>query len=123
MTRRGYVEIVEHSVWPVSDDETVGPDHFFTLWGQTVVDCGNAFGKSFTIWKESKELMERAGFEDVVEVQYKWPMNGWSRDPKLKEIGRWNQLRLHDGVESFMLRLLTTAKGVSHSSLFQSDDG
>lgn len=33
----------------------------------------------------------------------------WSSDPKLRELGCWNQLRLRDGIEGFMLRLLTTA--------------
>jgi hypothetical protein len=52
----------------------------------------------------------------VTEIRYKWPMNGWSKDKKLKNIGRWNQLRLMDGVEGFMLRLLTQAGGVSIAS-------
>ena len=91
----------------------MGPDHFFHLWGKTVVDMGERFGKSFTIWNESKERMERAGYVDVVEVHYKWPINGWSSDHKLKNIGRWNQLRLHEGVEGYMLRLLTQIGGWS----------
>lgn len=72
----GYVEVVEHSVEPVSDDETVGPDHFYNLWGDTVVQAGNSFGKSFTIWRESADRLRRVGFEHVVEHKYKWPMNG-----------------------------------------------
>lgn len=72
-----YIEIVEHSVEPTSDDGSVGPSHFYTLWGKTVVEAGATFGKSFTIWKESKERLKRAGFIDVVEVEYKWPMNGF----------------------------------------------
>ncbi|KAK2747150.1 hypothetical protein FQN57_002407 [Myotisia sp. PD_48] len=107
----GYIEIVEHSVQPVSDDDTVGPDHFYTRWGQTVVEAGTAFGKSFSIWKESKDRLKKAGFVDVVEYAYKWPMNGWSQDRKLRDLGRWNQVRLHDGVEGYMLRLLTAALG------------
>ncbi|KAF2806714.1 S-adenosyl-L-methionine-dependent methyltransferase [Mytilinidion resinicola] len=109
----GWIEVVEHSVQPVSDDDTVDADHFFTLWGNTVIEMGERFGKSFTIWNEAKERLERAGFVDVVEVRYKWPMNGWSRDERLKRIGLWNQYRLHNGVEGFMLRLLTQAGGWS----------
>jgi hypothetical protein len=63
--------------------------------------------------------MERAGFVDVVETRYKWPMNGWSKDPKLKELGMWNQLRLYDGVEGYMLRLLTNVGGVSSQSILK----
>lgn len=33
----------------------------------------------------------------------------WSSDPKLRDLGRWNQVRLHDGVEGYMLRLLTVS--------------
>ncbi|BCR91145.1 uncharacterized protein ACHE_61031S [Aspergillus chevalieri] len=107
----GYVEVVEHSVEPTSDDGSVGPNHFYRLWGETVVQSGVKFGKTFTIWKESAERLKRAGFVDVVEVDYKWPMNGWSSDPKMHELGRWNQFRLHNGVEGFMLRLLTSTLG------------
>jgi hypothetical protein len=111
----GWLEIVEHSVEPISDDDTVGPDHFFTLWGTTVIECGEKVGKSFRIWKEAKDHMARAGFVDIVEVPYKWPMNDWPADPNLKEVGRWNQLRLHDGIEGFMLRLLTAVLHVCGS--------
>jgi hypothetical protein len=31
--------------------------------------------------------MIAAGFEDVVEIQYKWPLNKWPRDKKYKELG------------------------------------
>jgi SAM-dependent methyltransferase len=108
----GYLEILEHSVVPESDDGTVGPDSFYTIWGQTVIDLGARRGKSFSIWKESKERMERAGFVDLVEEQFIWPMNGWSKDPKLRELGRWNQLRVYDGIEGFMIRILTNDGGV-----------
>ncbi|KAG0648200.1 Velvet complex subunit LAE1 [Hyphodiscus hymeniophilus] len=120
----GYVEIIEHSVSPEADDGTVNDQGFFTRWGKTVVELGEMSGKSFTIYKESKSRMEHAGFVEVVEKSYKWPMNTWPSPnlqpdgndggmnwKKLRELGRWNQLRLYYGVEGFMLRLLTTVKG------------
>lgn len=123
----GYVEVVEHSVWPVSDDDTVNENSFFTLWGKTVIEMGEKFGKSFEIWEQSKERMEKAGFIDVVETRFKWPMNGWPSPEhrthgndgdmtwkELRKVGVWNQLRLYDGVEGFMMRLLTVAGGWSY---------
>ncbi|TID16925.1 S-adenosyl-L-methionine-dependent methyltransferase [Venturia nashicola] len=110
----GWVEIVEHSVEPTCDDGTMPPGHFYEEWGRTVITCGETAGKSFRIWKEAKGYMERAGFVEIHEVRYRWPMNGWSSDPMQKEIGRWNQLRLHDGIEGFMLRLLTRVLGWSY---------
>lgn len=108
----GWIEVVEHGVHPRCDDGTMQDDHFFHTWGKTVEGVKEKWGKGFTIWQEAKERLEKAGFVDVTEVTYKWPMNGWPEDRKLKDIGRWNQLRLHEGVESFMLRLLTQVEGV-----------
>jgi hypothetical protein len=108
----GWVEISEHSVNPFSDDGTCGPDAFFNLWGEKVLEMGERNGQSFAIWSESKERMQRAGFVDIVERRYKWPMSGWSKDKKLKELGMWNQLRIYNGLEDFVLRLFTQVGGV-----------
>ena len=37
----------------------------------------------------TKKVMEEVGFVDVVEVVYKWPINLWPADKKMKEIGMW----------------------------------
>jgi SAM-dependent methyltransferase len=108
----GYMEVIEHSVTPISDDGTVGPESFYALWGNTVTEMGERRGKSFDIWRESRGRMEKAGFVECVESTFRWPMNGWSKDPKLRELGRWNQLRLYDGIEGMMIRMLTNAGGV-----------
>jgi hypothetical protein len=39
-------------------------------------------------------------------------MNGWSSDPKMRELGKWNQLRVTQGIEGFALRMLTAIGGV-----------
>ena len=111
----GWVEIAEHSVVPVSDDGTVTPDCFLSQWSRTILEMGEKSGNSFTIWAESKERLKRAGFVSVVEKRYKWPLSGWSRDKKLQELGMWNQLRVYNGAEDFVLRLLTTHAGVRPS--------
>ena len=35
----------------------------------------------------TKRFMEEAGFVDVVEVIYKWPLNRWPANKQMKEIG------------------------------------
>jgi hypothetical protein len=116
----GFLECVEHSVTPVSDDGTVGPDHVYTRYGTIMNDLAKKRGKEFDIWIRIKELMTRAGFVDVVETRTKWPMNRWSSNLKMKELGRWNQLRITQGIEGFAMRMLTTSGGVCvsvHNSL------
>lgn len=65
---------------PVAD-EPLPPDHFYHEWGRVVVQSGEQFGKTFRIWEESAERLKRAGFVDVVEHAYKWPMNGYPVPP------------------------------------------
>ncbi|KAJ8068411.1 hypothetical protein OCU04_003971 [Sclerotinia nivalis] len=125
----GYVEILEHSVCPVSDDDTVNEKSFFTEWGKTVIGLEQKFGESSTIWNESIARIEAAGSADVVEVRYKWPMNPWpspehrthgndgdKRWEVLKESGRWNQYRVHEGIEGYMIRLLTGVNGWTYEA-------
>ena len=100
----------------MSDDDSLVPeDHFYNTWGRTIHDLSVKWGKSFDTWKESKALLERAGFVDVVEKRFKWPMNGWSNDPTLKQLGELNQIRLTEHLQGFTLRLLTGAGEVSTS--------
>ena len=40
----------------------------------------------------TKKLMEDAGFVDVVEVIYKWPLNRWPANKYMKEIGTFFSL-------------------------------
>lgn len=113
----GYVENIEHSVHPVSDDDTVGPDHIYTQYGEVMHEMGRKRGKDFDVWKYNAERMRQAGFVDVVEKRMKWPMGPWSSDPKLKMLGRWNQLRCQQGIEGFVMRSLTTVGGWSYTEV------
>jgi hypothetical protein len=36
------------------------------------------------------------------------PFNPWPKDPKLKELGRYQQLHMSEGMTSYSMRLLTT---------------
>ena len=64
-------------------------------------------------------LISEAGFVDVVEKRFKWPIGPWSSDAKLKEIGRWNLLNWEEGMEGWCMAPYTRVLGVSlafHSS-------
>jgi len=57
--------------------------------------------------------MQAAGFEDVVEMQYKWPQNRWPKDPKYKELGLWTLANVDEGLEGLSLALFTRGLGWS----------
>ncbi|KAL9055047.1 MAG: hypothetical protein Q9206_003304 [Seirophora lacunosa] len=113
----GWVEALERGVKPVSDDGTVGPDHFWTTWGDTVLSVGETWGKGFNAWEILKEKMEDAGFVDVVQVPMKWPIGPWMEDQHMKELGMWNALRLDTGLEGYVMRLFTMAGGWSYTEV------
>jgi hypothetical protein len=37
--------------------------------------------------KGVKKIMEDAGYVDIAEKEYKWPLNKWPAEKKMKEIG------------------------------------
>ncbi|KAJ9621960.1 hypothetical protein H2203_006841 [Taxawa tesnikishii (nom. ined.)] len=65
------------------------------------------------------DLIRSAGFVDVVERVYKWPIGPWSADPKLKELGRWNLLNWEEGMEGWLLAVYTRVLGKSYAEVVQ----
>jgi len=85
---------------------------------ELAIECGELFGKTMLIQTQMKDLIVAAGFVDVVEYKFKWPLGPWSNDPRLKDIGRWNMHLWDIGLEGWTMALLTRYKGVSNPSLF-----
>lgn len=100
------------SVVPKSDDGTVTDDNIFGQWGKVSLEAGDKFGKDLRIHEQIKGYLENAGFEDVVETVYKWPIGPWSKDPHMKQLGLWNLLHWQEGIEGWSLALLTRVLGV-----------
>lgn len=103
-----YLEQVEMSVNPISDDNSIAPDSIFDQWGKISLSLGDKFGKSLRTVDEAKAGMEAAGFVNVVEQRWKVPIGAWPADKKMKEIGQFNRLHWEQGMEGWCLYLLTT---------------
>ncbi|KAL3490777.1 S-adenosyl-L-methionine-dependent methyltransferase [Aspergillus germanicus] len=106
----GYIEQVEQSVVPKSDDGSTDGT-VFEQWGKVSLQAGDAFGKSLRIVDESRDRMINAGFVDVVERRFKVPIGGWPGDPGLKQLGLYNRLQWVEGIEGWCMYLLTTVLG------------
>lgn len=94
-----------------SDDGTVGPNDVMYEWSQLFIAAGETMGRTFKIARQSRELIQAAGFVDVVEKKYKVPVGRWMEDRRWKEIGTWNLLYLTEGLEGMALYIL---KNVLH---------
>ena len=104
----GYIEQLEMSVVPKSDDGTVTPDSILEQWGKISLELGDKFGKSLRTVDESKAGIEAAGFVNVVEHRWKLPIGGWAADKRFKELGQYNRINWDQGIEGWSLYLLTT---------------
>jgi hypothetical protein len=111
----GWIQDMEMSIMWKSDDGTITDDHLLNEWSRISIEAAKKIGKTFENAQFTKENMIKAGFVDVVEKKYKMPVRGWSSDPKMKELGRWNALYFQQGIEGMCLYLLNRVMGVSIS--------
>lgn len=104
----GYLELQDMGLPARSDDETLKPDSYLAQWCKLCLDAGQNLGRPVFPTTEYKNYLTAAGFEDVVEVQKKWPTNTWPRETKFKEL-----VRLAGGLEGLSLAHFTRGLGWS----------
>lgn len=83
----GWIEAADICVPHRSDDGTLSPDSATYKWGALCIESAQNLGRSINSANLYKEQMIAAGFENVVEVVWKWPTNRWPKDRKMKELG------------------------------------
>ena len=93
----GYIEHVEYSVQIWSADGPLPPESPFASWADRAIHAGEQNGKSWEVAEQMAGWIREAGFVDVIEKRFKWPMGPWSSDDRLKDIGRWNLLNWEEG--------------------------
>lgn len=62
--------------------------------------------------RKYKEYLEEAGFVDVVEKKYTWPVGTWAKGKREKMLGLWYREDLLSGLQGFTMALLTRALGM-----------
>jgi hypothetical protein len=92
------------------DDGTLPEDSELRTWMAMLCKAMEIYGRPLTAGQQWKQVMEEAGFEDVVETVYKWPTNPWPKDQKHKTLGRWSQVNMGQVLDG-ALAPLTRALG------------
>lgn len=96
-----------------SDDGSVGEDSFLVRMSRMTVEAASKLGRRIDLPATYKAMFEAAGFVDVTMERFKWPSNIWPRDPKFKEMGRWNFANIDPGLEGLTLALFTRGLNMS----------
>ena len=108
----GYLEQAEINPALGSDDGSLSDKTPLGYGGSLAYKCGQLSGRSFDVQPHIKDWISKAGFINVVEQKFKWPIGDWPADSKMKDIGKWNATHWNLGIESWSIRLLTQTYGV-----------
>jgi len=109
----GYLEVHDIDFVIRCDDGTLPDDSALVKWHNTMHEGGSKAGFPLDAISHVPDMMRGAGFEDIVAIPIKWPINPWPKDPKHKELGLWALGNFSWGCESMSLALFTRALGWS----------
>jgi len=70
------------------DDGSLAKDSPLLKWNQLLVDASDKLGCRLDTALHYNKQLQEAGFLNVVEHRFKWPMNTWPKDKEAKLLGR-----------------------------------
>ncbi|KAK8250909.1 S-adenosyl-L-methionine-dependent methyltransferase [Phyllosticta capitalensis] len=115
--RVGYLEQLEFGVPIFSPSDDAEVQELLSRFRCCLTEAGEKMGKTMQIGESMVGLIREAGFEDVVEKRFEWPIGAWDEDARAKEIGRWNLRNWEAGMEGWVMALLTRNLGWSYQEV------
>ncbi|KAK8187599.1 LaeA-like protein [Phyllosticta capitalensis] len=103
----GWIEQVEIDLEPRCDDGTLQPNSPLVQWYNYVADATERTSRPIAYNHNTRHMLQQAGFIDIQETIIRAPYNSWPADPHQKEIGRWYNLGICEGLEALSLAPLT----------------
>ncbi|KAJ4250118.1 hypothetical protein NW762_011928 [Fusarium torreyae] len=107
----GYIEIQGANANLKSDDGTIEKAPNAQTWIKYLREACTKFGKPANLSHEWKSRMIKAGFVDVHQEIRKVPIGAWPKDPKVKEIGKYQAIQEVKAIDSYTLKLFEHALG------------
>ncbi|KAH8813337.1 S-adenosyl-L-methionine-dependent methyltransferase [Xylogone sp. PMI_703] len=107
----GWLEHVELDLWPRCDDGSLPANSALINWGRYLYEATNQAYRPIAYNTETRAMLERQGFVEIQEQVIRVPMNPWPNDPHMKDIGRWYNLGITQGLEALTLGPLTRMSG------------
>ncbi|KAF2177731.1 S-adenosyl-L-methionine-dependent methyltransferase [Zopfia rhizophila CBS 207.26] len=107
----GWIEQVEADVRVLCDDDTLPADSNMASWGPEFLSCGERSGRKLDTIDTFATRIEKAGFVDIHEQDYKFPVGPWAKGKVYKELGRANLIHWDRGLEGWAMWLLTKYGG------------
>ncbi|KAJ4193962.1 hypothetical protein NW767_010202 [Fusarium falciforme] len=113
----GYFELQAAYTRFLSDDDTAKKAADVHSWCSQLVAGIEKFGKPIDGAPTWKKKLEEAGFQDVQQEILKLPIGGWPKDPKLKELGKYQLIQQIQGAESYTPAVFSRVLGWSDEEI------
>lgn len=110
----GWVEMQEYDAWIFSDDDSCGRAPWTMEWVEKLDAASQMFGKRLNVAGLHRQWMVDAGFVDVAERVERIPIGPWTKDERLKELGRYELAHMQMSVDSHTPALFTRVLSYSN---------
>ncbi|PGH13963.1 hypothetical protein AJ80_06101 [Polytolypa hystricis UAMH7299] len=107
----GYLEMQTMEIFFYSDDGTHEKAINCLEINRLAREASAKFGKDIHTVNTWTDRMEKAGFKNVKQVTRKLPISPWPKDPKMKELGRFQLANMLEALDSYTLSLFTRVLG------------
>ncbi|ESZ91031.1 hypothetical protein SBOR_8573 [Sclerotinia borealis F-4128] len=99
----GRLEHVEMDFTPRTDFGEIPADSTLVTWIGKLFDATHRNYRPLAYNTETREMLTREGFVDIEEEVIKIPLNPWPDDLREKDVARWYNLALTQGLEAMTL--------------------
>lgn len=76
-------------------------------WYEWLADATHRSAKPIAYQHNTRQMLQQAGFIDIQEIIIRAPYNTWPSDPHQREIGKWYQVGILQGLEALSLAPFT----------------
>ncbi|ETS81901.1 hypothetical protein PFICI_06903 [Pestalotiopsis fici W106-1] len=109
----GMIEHVEIDFHPLSGDNSLPQDSKLRFWFNELRSAFEQAGMPLSLEPAPESWLKQAGFEDIKRNIKEIPYHPWPSSELQKEIGRWLNMGMVQGIEAMSMAPLTRYKGYS----------
>lgn len=117
VSSQGWVEFQDFDMRYQSSDGSLTPAHKTSMWIDALLGAAAQSGREPLVGPKLSAWVTNAGFINVTERVFTFPIGGWPREPTLRKVGMINLVAILEGLEAFSMRLLCDVAGWGESDV------
>ncbi|KAI1082012.1 methyltransferase LaeA [Whalleya microplaca] len=119
----GYLEHVEIDFRPECENGEMPKGSKLLTWSRELTEAMERAGRSMTPNPNTVGVLEQLGYVDVEQVRKRIPFSPWSDDAHEKDMGRWFNLGLTQGLYAMTIAPLTRMNGYNREQVIDLING